>query len=116
MGGGREGNLKPRHLLLGHQPGPVSAAPAPPLHLIPLFFPTRGRWLASLPYAAVTPLPLRVSKLVLPSPLVSHEHQRMLSITWTTPSYTLPRSEWSEPRGSELGVYRTREGRPASST
>lgn len=50
MGGGNEENPKPRQLLLlGHQPGP-SAAPAPPLHLIPLLLPNNLR--ASLPYAA----------------------------------------------------------------
>jgi hypothetical protein len=36
MGGGKEESPKPRQLLLlEHQPGPT-AAPAPPLHLIPL--------------------------------------------------------------------------------
>lgn len=54
MGGGKEESPKPRQLLLlEHQPGPT-AAPAPPLHLIPLLLPNnlRGLRRASLPYAA----------------------------------------------------------------
>jgi len=56
MGGGKEENPKPRQLLLlgyqMHQPWP-SAAPAPPLHLIPLLLTNlRAAARASLPYAA----------------------------------------------------------------
>jgi len=87
-----------------HQPGP-SAAQAPPLHLIPLVPPNlRRRRRTSLPYYAAGDATLTSQtdfwciQLVLPSLLVSHAHSRMLSITWTIPSYTLPyreRSEWA---------------------
>lgn len=78
MGGGKGENPKPRHLLLGHQRASTrasqrrsgTASPFDP----PFTSQLRGRWRASLPYAAVTPLPLRVSKLALPSLLVSHAH------------------------------------------
>jgi hypothetical protein len=97
MGGAKEENPKPRQLLLlGHQRAQRRSGTTSP------FDPPFTSPLAQAFPMSVTPLPLRVSKLVLPSLLVSRAHQRMLSITWTTPSHTLPRSEWSGPRGSEL--------------